>query len=106
MAKSRPRNTNGEPSRTRHSRWLYRCVAFASLVVGGRDAAAVTVLVAVSDTQIGVTPTYIGYNMGHYLPGNNTSGWVDYSDVNAFRVWLRTCFEIQISLLSRPIAAC
>ena len=47
-----------------------------------------SVLVAVSETQIGVTPTYIGYNMGHYLPGSNTSGWVDYSDVNAFRVWL------------------
>ena len=35
-----------------------------------------------------MTPAYIGYSMGHYLPGSNTSGWVDYSDVNGFRVWL------------------
>lgn len=51
-----------------------------------RDAASSTATVNVSQTQIGVTPQYIGYNMGHYLPGSNTSAWVDYSDVNAFRV--------------------
>src|SRR5262245_19319700 len=88
MAKMRPRNLNAQRSRARHDRWHFRSVAFALLIIGARTADAVNILVATTETQVGVTPKYIGYSMGHYLPGSNTSGWVDYSDVNAFRVWL------------------
>ena len=41
----------------------------------------------VSAQQVGVTPQLIGFNQGYYLPGSSTSGWVDYSQLNAFRVW-------------------
>jgi hypothetical protein len=58
------------------------------IVVVTRLATASTATITVSSAQIGVTPQYIGYNMGHYLPGSNTSAWVDYSGVNGFRVWL------------------
>jgi hypothetical protein len=60
----------------------------ALIVVVTRLATASTATITVSSAQIGVTPQYIGYNMGHYLPGSNTSAWVDYSGVNGFRVWL------------------
>jgi len=30
---------------------------------------------------------YVGYNQGYYFPGSNISGWVEYSNVNSFRVW-------------------
>ncbi len=75
---------------------LHRCllrhwwiVAFLlAFSILSQRAAAAPALITVTQTQIGVTPMYIGYNMGHYLPGSNTSAWVDYSGVNAFRVWL------------------
>ncbi len=53
-----------------------------------REAEASTAAINMTQSQVGVTPQFIGYSMGHYLPGSNTSAWVDYSDVNAFRVWL------------------
>ena len=42
---------------------------------------------SIFDTPIGVTPRYIGYNMGHYMLGSNTTAWTQYSGVNAYRVW-------------------
>src|ERR1044072_7360574 len=53
----------------------------------GSSALAGTATVTVSPTQVGKSLQYTGYNQGHYLPGSNTSAWVDYSGVNAFRVW-------------------
>lgn len=44
-------------------------------------------VVKVSDEQIGKSMKYVGYNQGHYMPGSNTSGWVEYSGVNAMRFW-------------------
>ena len=68
-----------------------RCIGcallFARLLLISSSVEASTGAIAVTQTEAGKTPTYIGYNMGHYLPGSNTSAWVDYSDVNAFRVW-------------------
>ena len=63
------------------------CAAAAILATFTLRSAASTGTIVVSQNQIGVTPQYIGYNMGHYLPGSNTAAWVDYSGVNAFRVW-------------------
>jgi hypothetical protein len=87
MPKARTTTAAIEPNATlRRRRFaLFAAIALAALA---RHAIASTATVNVSQTQIGVTPQYIGYNMGHYLPGSNTSAWVDYSDVNAFRVWL------------------
>src|SRR5256885_8376267 len=69
--------------------WGRFAIAFVLAALAlARDASSSTATVNVSQTQIGVTPQFIGYNMGHYLPGSNTAAWVDYSDVNAFRVWL------------------
>ena len=50
-------------------------------------AATITANVTVQNTAVGVTPRYIGYNMGHYMPGSNTSAWLEYSGVNAYRFW-------------------
>lgn len=60
-------------------------LSFAAMAASGR--AEQSAGIAISDAAIGKTPQLIGYNMGHYLPGSNTSSWVDYSGVNAFRVW-------------------
>jgi hypothetical protein len=30
--------------------------------------------------------------MGHYMPGSNTSAWVEYSDVNAYRIWAASSY--------------
>ena len=43
--------------------------------------------VTLGNNAVGVTPLYIGYNSGHYLNGSNTSAWVEYSGVNAFRIF-------------------
>src|SRR5215204_3765060 len=42
---------------------------------------------SIHDTPIGVTPRYLGYNMGHYLPNSNTTAWTQYAGVNGYRVW-------------------
>ncbi len=67
-----------------------RQIAAAAMFAMGAGAGvslAGTATVNVSSTPVGKTLRHVGYNMGHYLPGSNTSAWVDYSGVNAFRVW-------------------
>jgi hypothetical protein len=61
--------------------------ACAAVFAPSATALATTGTVNVSQTQVGVTPLYVGYNQGHYRTGGNTSAWVDYAGVNAFRVW-------------------
>src|SRR4051812_22725803 len=61
--------------------------ACAAALVSAAPVFATTGTVTVSQTQAGVTPAYIGYNQGHYRTNGNTSAWLDYSGVNAFRVW-------------------
>jgi hypothetical protein len=55
-------------------------------------ASAATATVTVSSTPVGKTLKYVGYNMGHYLPGSNTSAWVVYSNVNAYRIWAASSY--------------
>jgi hypothetical protein len=65
--------------------------ALGSALVAGR-AIAGTATVTVSDAVVGKSLQYVGYNMGHYMPGSNTSAWVEYSGVNAFRVWAASSY--------------
>lgn len=69
------------PSLSRFAAVALANAAFAAV------AGASTGTITATNTNAGVTPQYIGYNMGHHLPGSNASSWVDYSQVNAFRVW-------------------
>lgn len=45
------------------------------------------VAVTISHTVAGKTMKYVGYNQGYYVPGSNTSGWLEYAGVNSLRVW-------------------
>jgi hypothetical protein len=45
------------------------------------------VRVRIGKTVVGKTLKYVGYNQGYYVPGSNTSGWLEYSGVNSLRVW-------------------
>ncbi|MDQ3683432.1 MAG: discoidin domain-containing protein, partial [Bacteroidota bacterium] len=44
-------------------------------------------IITVSNKVVGKTMKYVGYNQGYYFPGSNVSGWVEYSNVNSFRIW-------------------
>ena len=61
--------------------------AALALAAATRPVLAATATVTVNSTTAGVTPRYLGYNMGHYMSGSNTSAWVQYSGANAYRVW-------------------
>ena len=61
--------------------------ALSSLATLTFPIAARATDISVTSTAAGVTPMYLGYNQGNYYPGSNTSAWVAYSGVNAFRVW-------------------
>jgi len=69
----------------RRSRLAAACAA--AVLSSASAALATTGTVTVSQTPVGKTLQYVGYNMGHYMPGSNTSAWVEHSNVNAFRVW-------------------
>src|SRR5688500_2993306 len=71
-----------------------RAMRMLSAAAGGVGAGATalplrgaTANVSVNATQLGVTPLYLGYNMGHYMATSNTSAWVGYQAPNSFRVW-------------------
>jgi len=46
-----------------------------------------TATVTIREKITGKTMKYVGYNQGYYMPGSNVSAWVEYSQVNSFRVW-------------------
>lgn len=48
-------------------------------------AGAPTVSLAASNARIGTGMPLVGYNLAHYLPGSNTTAWVEYSRINAAR---------------------
>ncbi len=45
------------------------------------------VTITVGNEVVGKSLKYVGYNQGYYMPGSNTSGWVEYSNTNSMRVW-------------------
>ncbi len=61
--------------------------AIAWLALASPSAWAAEGNVTLSSNQVGTTPRYIGYNAGHYMPGSNTSAWVEFSGANAMRLF-------------------
>ena len=67
---------------------LRRMLAAATVALAPACALAATpATINISAAPIGVTPRYLGFNMGHYLPSSNTTAWLQYSGANAYRVW-------------------
>lgn len=53
----------------------------------------------------GRTMRYVGYNQGYFMPGSNVSAWLEYSGVNAVRLWMPLDFlvpETAVDAASRP----
>jgi len=57
----------------------------AGLVVASPGAHGQTV--TLSGSAIGSTPSVLGYNTGHFMPGSNTASWWKYSGVNGGRIF-------------------
>src|SRR3954453_16754424 len=60
------------------------CLMFAVL----QPISASTVSLIATTNQLGPTPTILGYNSGHFVPGSNTRDWWHYSGVNGARVFI------------------
>ena len=65
--------------------------------------------ITIKPDVIGKTMKFVGYNQAYYLPGSNTSGWLEYSGVNSLRVWASmttyvpvSCVQVDSSLTSLP----
>ncbi len=55
--------------------------------------------------SMGRTMRYVGYNQGYFMPGSNVSAWLEYSRVNAVRLWMPLDFlvpETAVDAASRP----
>ena len=50
-------------------------------------AAARGQTVTLSSSAVGSTPSVLGYNSGHFMPGSNTASWWKYSGVNGGRIF-------------------
>ena len=50
--------------------------------------ALMAVTLTVQTNRIGVTPSLLAYNSGHFVPGSNTRDWWRYSAVTGARVFL------------------
>jgi len=57
----------------------------AGLVVAPRGVHGQTVIL--SGSAVGSTPSVLGYNSGHFLPGSNTASWWKYSGANGSRIF-------------------
>lgn len=62
-------------------------VVLSSLCIIHVAQAATSATITFSSNVVGLTPDRIGYNLGHYFPGSNTSTWWAYSGANAARMW-------------------
>lgn len=66
---------------------LASTLLLSTVFIRPTSVSAASADVTVYNEVAGKTPLHIGYNQGHYLPGSNTSAWVNYSGVNAYRIW-------------------
>lgn len=60
---------------------------------------------AVHPEAVGRSMRYVGYNQGYFMPGSNVSAWLEYSGVNAVRLWMPLDFlvpETAVDAASRP----
>src|SRR3989442_1228221 len=55
------------------------CLAVTAAIAGGARTSRGVVNVTVNNTVVGVTPRYLGLNMGHYMPNSNTTACFQYS---------------------------
>jgi autotransporter-associated beta strand protein len=74
----------------RRRRQVQAALAAATMGAVAAPVFAATATVSVNSTAVGVTPRFMGYNMGHYMPGSNTTAWTQYTGINAFRFWAAT----------------
>src|SRR5437016_5890075 len=44
--------------------------------------------ITVSTTRLGVTPSILAYNAGHFVPGSNTKDWWRYSGTTGARIFI------------------
>ncbi|MGI9178417.1 MAG: DUF7594 domain-containing protein [Pirellulales bacterium] len=65
------------------------CIGLAWLLLRilGHPEVVVAQTVTLSGSAIGVTPSVLGYNSGHFTPGSNTSSWWKYAGVNGGRIF-------------------
>ncbi|TWU27583.1 CBM96 family carbohydrate-binding protein [Bythopirellula polymerisocia] len=68
-----------------HFSWS-RNVGLAVLLAGGSLPCA-AVEIVISPEVFGRTPSLVGYNCAHFMPGSNTAAWWRYSGTNGARVW-------------------
>ncbi len=60
---------------------------------------------AIRPEPAGRSMRYVGYNQGYFMPGSNVSAWLEYSGVNAVRLWMPLDFlvpEAAVDTASRP----
>src|SRR5262245_8466210 len=62
-------------------------LATALTLLGG-VCALQSATVSIQTNRLGVTPTILAYNAGHFYPGSNTRDWWRYSGVNGARVFI------------------
>lgn len=55
--------------------------------INSADTLSRSLSIKVDNNIVGKSMKYVGYNMGYYMPGGNVSSWLEYSQVNSFRVW-------------------
>ena len=63
------------------------CSGFLLAASGARGQTVI-----LSGSGVGPTPSVLGYNSGHFLPGSNTASWWKYSGVNGSRIFSSPSF--------------
>src|SRR6478672_1081457 len=69
-------------------RWLKLNVSLAALILSSRVADLDAATITLTTNRIGVTPSVLAYNAGHFVPGSNTKDWWRYSQTTGARVFL------------------
>ncbi|MES2465808.1 MAG: DNRLRE domain-containing protein [Verrucomicrobiota bacterium] len=69
---------------TWRARWAGGVALLSGLAAGAIQGETLTVL----NTQAGTTPTSLGYNLAHFMPGSNAADWFRYSGANAARIFI------------------
>ena len=62
-------------------------LAVASAGIAWAPPAARGQTVTLSGSAVGSTPSVLGYNSGHFLPGSNTASWWKHAGVNGSRIF-------------------
>jgi autotransporter-associated beta strand protein len=79
---ARHRQSPGAATAVRAAVLVAVCAGIASAPTAVRGQT-----VTLSGSAIGSTPSVLGYNSGHFLPGSNTASWWKYAGVNGSRIF-------------------